>query len=530
MNRTRIPLILEELEGRDLLSAGVFPTQPPDASLLAAKQAMLPDKTNDVDAGLKLAALKGGPATSFSPLNSAWYTPAQIQQAYGFNQVAPVNGVPITGAGQTIAIIDVYDDPNILSDANTFSSQFGLPQFDRGTGSPTFTKLNEYGQSVSYPQTNSAWTTEISLDVEWAHAIAPQANIVLIEANSTSTSDVFKAMQTAENYPGVSVVSMSWGYNESNSFMKSNMPTYDSKYLTTPGVTFVAATLDNGSRYGVYWPAISPDVVGVGGTVLTLNASGGYGSETGWGYSTGGISKYEKQPTYQKGIVTQSSTMRTNPDVAYAASNFAVYDTAGGYNGWYQASGTSAGTPQWAALIALADQGREASGQRPLSSTQTLDALYQFAGSYSYFHDITSGSNGAYTAGPGYDLVTGLGTPMANNLIPALIGYVPPASPASSTISPTTVSPQIGSFPLLNGEQLRTVLPSAPQISSSGALLGPLPATEGTTQNGPDNQVSPIDRFWLASVDLLRKDSSWQRDAMTVAGLTARSYFHGWNG
>src|SRR5262249_41961457 len=159
---------------------------------------------------------------------------------------------------------------------------------------------------------------------------APQANIVLVEANSTSTSDVFRAMQTAETYPRVSVVSMSWGYNESNSFMRSKMPTYDSKYLTTPGVTFVAATLDNGSQYGVYWPAISPNVVGVGGTVLTLNSSGGYGRETGWSYSTGGISKYETQPPYQKGIVTQSSTMRTNPDVAYAASNFAVYDTAGG--------------------------------------------------------------------------------------------------------------------------------------------------------------------------------------------------------
>src|SRR5262249_49317558 len=162
--------------------------------------------------------------------------------------------------------VDVYDDPNILSDANTFSSQFKLPQFNLGQpNSPTFVKLNENGKNTSYPQTNSAWTTEISLDVEWAHAIAPQANIVLVEANSESTSDVFKAMQTAETYPGVSVVSMSWGYNESNSFMQSNMSTYyDPTYLTTPGVTFVAATLDNGSRYGVYWPAISPNVVGVG--------------------------------------------------------------------------------------------------------------------------------------------------------------------------------------------------------------------------------------------------------------------------
>ena len=264
------------------------------------------------------------------------------------------------GKGQTIAIIDVYDDPNILSDANTFSNQFGLPQFNTGqANSPTFVKLNENGQNITsepkgvpHPQTNSAWSSEISLDVESAHAIAPQANIVLIEANSESTSDVFKAMNVARNYAGVDVVSMSWGYNESN---LPGIQGDDSQYLTTPTghtpITFVAATLDNGSRYGVFWPAISPNVVGVGGTVLTLK-NGGYGSETGWSYSTGGISKYETQPSYQNGVVTQSATMRTNPDVSYAATNFAAYDTVGTYHGWFQAGGTSAGTPQWAGLIA----------------------------------------------------------------------------------------------------------------------------------------------------------------------------------
>jgi subtilase family serine protease len=233
---------------------------------------------------------------------------------------------------------------------------------------------------------------------------------------------------------------MSWGYNESDSFMRSKMPTYDAKYLTTPEVTFVAATLDNGSRYGVFWPAISPNVVGVGGTVLTLSSNGGYGSETGWSSSTGGISQYESQPGYQKGVVPPSITMtqRTNPDVAYRATNFATYDTAGGYNGWYAASGTSAGTPQWAVLIALADQERAPRGQSSLSSTQTLDALYALAGQkfsdpshYSYFHDIKTGSNGAYQAGTGYDLVTGIGTPVANQLIPALASYGTSAWPVT---------------------------------------------------------------------------------------------------
>jgi subtilase family serine protease len=457
MKRKKTLLILEELECRDLLSAGILPTQPllalaRDVSLHAAQEAAAWHHATDAVAGILLTAIKNQPASRFSSLNPAWYTPAQIQQAYGFSAVPGLasNYNNTAGKGQTIAIIDVYDDPNILSDTNTFSSKFGLPQFNQtgNANSPTFTKLNENGQNITsepkgvpHPQLNSAWTTEISLDVEWAHAIAPQANIVLVEANSESTSDVFKAMQTAETYPGVNVVSMSWGYNESSSFMQSNLAAYDAKYLTTPGVTFVAATLDNGSRYGVFWPAISPNVVGVGGTILTLNSSGGYGGETGWSYSTGGISKYETQPSYQKGVVTQSNTMRGNPDVSYAAANFAVYDTAGGYNGWYAASGTSAGTPQWAALIALVDQERLASGLPSLGSAQTLDALYQLAGqqfnsapgTYAYFHDITSGSNGAYKAGTGYDLVTGLGTPVANQLIPALASYGTSSWPVTST-------------------------------------------------------------------------------------------------
>jgi subtilase family serine protease len=447
VTRARIRLFLEELECRALLSASAAPMlgpTPPHGSLHAVKDVPPAHQAAQALPANHHQTAAGHSSSGSSSLNPAWLTPNQIRQAYGFNQVpafaADYNNT--AGKGQTIAIVDVYDDPNILSDANTFSSQFGLPSFNTGqANSPTFIKLNEGGQDItsplspsSRPQTNTSWSSEISLDVEWAHAIAPQANIVLIEANSESTSDVFKAMAVAQNYgpvtdssgqqDPVSVVSMSWGYNESN---LPGISADDAKYLTptTHPLTFVAATLDNGSRYGVFWPAISPNVVGVGGTVLTLN-NGGYGSETGWAYSTGGISKYEAQPSYQHGVVTQSTTMRANPDVSYAATNFAAYDTVGTYHGWFQAGGTSAGTPQWAGLIALADQEREAANLslQPLSSTQTLDALYSFAAQDpSYFHDITSGSNGAYRAGPGYDLVTGIGTPVANQLIPALANY-----------------------------------------------------------------------------------------------------------
>lgn len=462
MKEARIRLVLEELESRDLLSAGLSPFESlrvpvPFASHTAHTAPAMPAAgpvrptiqlaTPHNPSHLSAARSQTGVTNPTPPAGTL--TPDQVRHAYGFDQVPflMLNGVPdastynsTAGKGQTIAIVDVSDDPNILSDANVFSSQFGLPLFNQGSGSPTFTKLNENGSQGSYPRTNSSWAGEISLDVEWAHAIAPQANIVLVEANSQSTSDVFKAINAARNYSGVSVVSMSWGYNESNSSMQKLMASYDSKYLTTPAghtpITFVAATLDNGSQYGVYWPAISPNVLAVGGTVLTTDAAGNYLGESGWNSSTGGISKYEAEPSWQKGVVPLNldpNGMRTNPDVSYAATNFAIYDTVPyyGQTGWFSAGGTSAGTPQWAALIALADQGRAAQQLPSLDgASQTLPALYQLAqqqfaanSTAAYFHDIVGGSNGAYTAIPGYDLVTGIGTPMANQLIPALAAY-----------------------------------------------------------------------------------------------------------
>jgi subtilase family serine protease len=362
------------------------------------------------------------------------YTPQQIQQAYGFNQIPSLSGnYNSAGSNQTIAIVDVTNDPNILSDANFFSSTFGLPQFNTGlTGAPTLSVVNENGSTTGLPTTiNSQWSGEISLDVEWAHAIAPSANIVLVEANSTNLSDLIKAINTARNWAGVSALSMSWGGNEF-----SGITAYD-KYLTTPaghsGETFVAATLDNGAYYHgftkAYWPAVSPNVLAVGGTTLPLDANGNLtGPETVFSGSGGGLSKFESQPAFQKGVVTQSSTKRANPDVAYNANittGFAVYDTVAvnGQTGWFDAGGTSAGTPQWAALVTIADQQRASAGQPALDGpSQTLWALYDMAAPATYatyFNDITSGSNG-YSAGPGYDLATGLGTPKAAAIVQAL--------------------------------------------------------------------------------------------------------------
>jgi hypothetical protein len=327
-------------------------------------------------------------------------TPAQVRHAYGFDQL------PYDGSGQTIALVLAHDNPTAAQDLHTFDRQFGLPD-------PTLLKATE-GSQVSY---DPGWALESSLDLEWAHAIAPRATLLLVEAASTSLSDLMGAVDYARHFPGVSVVSMSWGAGE---FPGENQ--LDGLF-TTPaghtGVTFVAASGDTGGQ--TIYPSTSPNVVAVGGTSLIVSG-GAYVRETGWGGSGGGFSSFEGEPSYQAG--TQASGRRTTPDVAYNADpNTGVLVVSGG--AWYGVGGTSAGAPQWAGLFALVDQGLARQGVPSLDGrTQALPALYALARSHysSDFHDVTSGRAGGFTANAGYDLVTGLGSPVANALVPGLIG------------------------------------------------------------------------------------------------------------
>ncbi len=287
---------------------------------------------------------------------SGAFTPAQIQQAYQYNKVS-FNGTAGTGAGETIAIVDAYDDPSIQSDLNTFDTQFGLP-------AATVTKVNETGGST-LPSTDSTggWELEESLDVEWAHAMAPGAKILLVEASSPNDSDLLAAVGYAAAH--ANVVSMSWGGGEF-----SGESSYDGDFSKS-GVAFVASSGDSGAP--ISWPAASPNVLAVGGTALTLGSDNTWSSETGWSGSGGGPSAYESQPSYQTGFVT-STTKRANPDVAYDASpstGYAVYDSdpySGTSYGWLTVGGTSAGAPQWAAILAIADQGR--ADRRPAGRRQ----------------------------------------------------------------------------------------------------------------------------------------------------------------
>ncbi len=355
--------------------------------------------------------------------------PRQVRHFYGLDQLA---GSGYQGAGQVIAIIDAYDNPNAESDLGMFSTTFGLPACTSKASGGTPACFRKVYSSGSKPRTDSGWALESSLDIQWAHAVAPQAQILLVEAASANFNDLLAAVDLAVNSYHVAIVSMSWGAREF-----SSEAGYDTHFMPG-GVSFFASSGDSGT--GVDYPAASPYVVGVGGTTITTNASGDYLAEAAWSGSGGGQSVYEVEPTYQSGygIPSNSQGVRSVPDVAYGADpnkGFSVYDSTSyfGQKGWYVIGGTSAGSPQWAGLVAVINGERQKAGKPPLNGAGAL--LYALAGTYalrststSYvtnFHDITSGTNGSCgtlcNASTGYDYVTGLGSAVANNLVQSLI-------------------------------------------------------------------------------------------------------------
>ncbi len=344
-------------------------------------------------------------------------TPSQIRHFYGFDKLACETS-NTCGSGQTVAIVDAFFDPNIESDLATFDSQFGLPACTTSNG--CFTIATPQG----IQRTDRGWALEVSLDVEWAHAIAPGAKILLVESKTNSFANLFGAVDYAASQPGVHQVSMSWGGGEFSSEASNDF------HFQVSGVTFFASSGDGG--HGLIYPSASPLVVSVGGTTLNIDRFGNLVSETAWSGSGGGISAFENEPSYQTNYpIPSTGGLRGNPDVSYdadPASGVAVFDSLGdqGFKDWIQVGGTSAGSPQWAALNAIANAGRTS----PLSSTSTTTptnvAIYNIAKTAygTNFRDITSGTNGSCgticTAGTNYDFVTGLGSPIANTIVPSL--------------------------------------------------------------------------------------------------------------
>jgi hypothetical protein len=392
------------------------------------------------------------------------FSPSDIDTAYS---ISPLLNNGFNGAGETIALIDFYDNPYLLSsndpnyqssDLYAFDQQFGLPD-------PTFLKVDQGGGTNYPPQDPSGgWEFEEDLDVEWAHAIAPQANILLVECDPNDVFSAFSgadwaATPVASGGGGATVVSMSFGIGVIGGNGGFSEESFFDQYFSSasyPGVTFVASAGDSGSvdpntgqddqggQAG--YPADSPNVVAAGGTNLEVVGNGNYtySSESVWnnGFTGpfyqatgGGISNFEPLPGYQKFLVVHSGNkivnphgMRAAPDIAFDADpNSGVAFLSQFNGGWYMGGGTSLSAPCWAGLFALTDQIRGNYGLSSLSGdTQTLPELYTLLGNSTTYandlHDVTAGDNGTWSAGTGYDLDTGLGTPIASNLMPDLAG------------------------------------------------------------------------------------------------------------
>lgn len=310
-------------------------------------------------------------------------TPSEIKNIYD---------LPATGGKGTIVIVGAYDDATIAADLATFDAQFDLP------ACTTANKCLAVHKMSSKVKADSGWAMETSLDVEWAHAIAPKAKIMLVEATTPSGANLLAAVDYAAKQSAASAISMSWGGGE---FPEET--TMDSHFVSKSGAPFFASSGDDGT--GASWPASSPNVIGVGGTSLTLNSDGTLRKQTAWSGSGGGISAYEKEPSFQSAYnIPKSGGMRAIPDVAYDA------DPASGFpvvraGKWYTVGGTSAGAPQWAAIAALGKGASNADFYADKAS----------ANNAKYLTDVSSGTNGSCgymcAARKNYDYVTGLGTP-----------------------------------------------------------------------------------------------------------------------
>ncbi len=377
--------------------------------------------------------------------------PGMVNLVYG------IDSSIANGAGQTVAIVDAYHDPYLAQSLATYDKALNLPAIS-------------LSQVSLGSQPDDGWALETTLDVEWVHAVAPSANIVVYEAATAAPGDLLAAVAAARANPAVSVISMSWGTQE------FPIESYYDNYFTTPAnhipITFVAASGDDGAAYGASWPAISPNVVSIGATAFYLNPSATVITESAWYGSGGGVSAYYSEPSYQR--TAQMSGFRTNPDVSidgYPQTGELIYAVlpSTGVGQWLVVGGTSASAQLWAGLFADVNQLRVAAGKTTLSSLTALTAMYQ---NPSVFRDITSGSNG-YNATAGYDLVTGLGSVGNANNLWTVLWLAPNSSGAvTSRGGPTGRSGGVVSslyLPDVSHGSLSFTVASAPASSSSSA-------------------------------------------------------------
>ena len=401
------------------LSATPSSTQPYEACPApapgeAACQAVVEPSTAKIDV---FSPASASPATG--GISGSGIDPAELQAAYKL----PSNS---TGSGQTVAIVDAYDDPTAESDLATYRSAYGLPGCTGASG--CFTKVNQTGGKTppSRPtQEDGDWNIEESLDLDMVSAICPDCHIMLVEANTAGYEDLLTAVNEAATL-GANEISDSWAGSEFSG------ETSLDHYLNHPNVPITFASGDDGYESGVgmtSYPAASSDVIAVGGTNLFAAENSRGFSETVWSHSGSGCSQYEAKPSYQ---TDSGCSHRMTNDVAAVAEDLSIYDTShpagsGSVPDWIPVGGTSAATPVIAAVEALSS-----------SATRALGASAFYKNPSSMF-DITSGSNGSCggtyqcTAETGYDGPTGMGTPDG-----VIAGSSNPSPPTVSSVTPSS--------------------------------------------------------------------------------------------
>lgn len=333
----------------------------------------------------------------------------------------------LTGAGQTIVIVNAAGSNNIATDCAMFSSKYSLPSCNL-----QIIDLRSNKNLLSI----SDWAIEISLDVEWSHAVAPNAKIILVTAASSRIEDMMAAVKVGASQPGVVALSMSWGTNE---FPNETTAPYDGVFKQYPNIAFFASAGDSGNNgHNQQWPAASPYVTAVGGTTITkLGLLTNANSEIAWSLSGGGASVYETMPAYQKSFLGDTALKLNNdkraiPDIAYSGDGSANPFGVVAKGTWWKLGGTSAGAPQWAGIAALLAQSMQNKNTGTLAQVLAKagglnSVLYQSkieqSGRVSLF-DIISGNDNTgkalcllCNAGVGYDDTTGLGVPNVGNLL-----------------------------------------------------------------------------------------------------------------
>ncbi len=333
-------------------------------------------------------------------------TPQSIACLYRFVSAVPgcnpdtVTAVPHGGA-RTIVIVDAFHAPFALADLQTFSAQFGLPVPNQGNFRVYYSDSNGVQTNVP-PLYDPGWEVEISLDIQWAHAMAPNANIILVEAVTNQFNDLLAGVNLANNLlsaAGGGEISMSWGGPEI-----ANESSYDAIFFATPGIVYFAAT---GDAPGTSFPSVSASVVAVGGTSISRNLLGNFIGEAAWYDGGGGVSEFVSKPLYQNSVKKLgNSPLRGVPDIAAVANpRTGVWVYVTNALGWNIVGGTSVASPVVAGLV-------NNLGRFNTSSSVELTQYYR---SPSQFNDVTEGICGPHTgywASTSWDFCTGLGSPV----------------------------------------------------------------------------------------------------------------------